>query len=223
MRIAALDRLKTIYVLSHDSILLGEDGTTHQPVEVLVTLRATPGIIALRPCDGRETRAALMVALREPGPVAVLLTRQEVGEIEETKINLGERDGRREYAMGVEKGAYYLSRVKNHQGILLATGSEVELAFKARDLLKEYRISVVSFVSFGLFERQSEEYRQDILDRNVAKISIEALSTFGWSKYSDYQIGLDEFGRSGSGRDIYEFFGFTPQKIAERIKSFIEK
>lgn len=222
VRLAALDQLKTIYILSHDSIQLGEDGPTHQPVEVLATLRATPGIVSLRPCDGRETRAALWVALLERWPVAILLTRQKVSEIDETKVNCGEKDGRKAYALGVEKGAYYLSCVDNHEIILLASGSEVELAFETRKILKEYRVSIISFVSFELFERQSEEYKRGILDRKAVKVSIEAFTTFGWAKYSDYQIGLDEFGRSATGKEVYKFFGFTPNKIAERIKGFIK-
>lgn len=212
VRLACLDRLKTIYMLSHDSILLGGDGPTHQPVEVLATLRATSGLIVLRPCDGRESRAALITALKEPGPVALIVSRQNMSDIKET-----------EKEEQVHRGAYFLRKADNHEIILYATGSEVELAFKAADILRDRRISIVSFVSFELFERQSEAYKKSILDRSTTRISIEALSTFGWSKYSDFQIGLDEYGRSAPGADVYEYFGFTPEAVASKVRGFAAK
>lgn len=218
-RLAALSHLRVLYVLTHDSILLGEDGPTHQPIEVLAALRAAPGLVVLRPCDGRETRAALAVAFAENGPTAVVLSRQTVPEVAATAQN----ENGEEYACCVSKGAYFLVKEAPSDVILLATGSEVELAFKTKELLRDKKVSIVSFVSFELFERQDAAYRQEILDAKAVKVSIEALSTFGWSKYSDLQIGLDEFGRSAPGKDAYEFFGFTPEKVAQRILDFINK
>ncbi|KAI4292774.1 transketolase, partial [Pancytospora philotis] len=213
VRLAALDRLKVVYVLTHDSIQLGGDGPTHQPIEVLATMRATPGLVVLRPCDGRETRAALAQAMKEEGPVAVVLSRQPCKEIDETAVNF--RNG--SCTDGVECGAYFLIREEHPDVVLLATGAEVGLAYEVRSRLKDRRVSIVSFVSFELFERQNAAYKAAILPSAALKVSIEALSTFGWARYSDLQIGLDEFGRSGDGAAVYEFFGFTPEKIASRI------
>ncbi|KAI5170052.1 transketolase [Pancytospora epiphaga] len=219
VRLAAMDNLKVVYVLSHDSIQLGGDGPTHQPVEVLAAMRATPNLVVLRPCDGRETRAALVLALREPGPVALILSRQEVEEIEETAVN-GED---LLYEEGVAKGAYYLIEEKNHEIIILATGAEVSLAYEVRKCMKDRRVSIVSFISFELFERQEKEYKKRILDEGAVKVSIEALSTFGWSKYSDLQIGLDRFGMSGPGSEVYKELEFTGEEISARISDFIRK
>lgn len=214
VRIAALDSLKVVYILTHDSIQLGGDGPTHQPIEVLATMRATPNLVVLRPCDGREVRGALVVALRERGPAALILSRQPVSEAEYAAADCTD---------GVERGAYFLASEKNHDIILLATGSEVELAFKVKKHMRDRRISIVSFISFELFERQSEAYKREILDERAVKVSIEALATFGWAKYADLSIGLDQFGRSAPGKDVYEYFGFTPERVAERIADFVDR
>ncbi|ELA41170.1 uncharacterized protein VICG_01769 [Vittaforma corneae ATCC 50505] len=226
IRMACLDRLKTIYVFTHDSIGLGEDGPTHQPIEVLSTLRALPNLTTYRPCDGRETRSALALALlNKKGPSAIILTRQKVSEIEWTsKANekFCSRDASDidEYS-SVEKGGYYLIKEPGHDIVLMATGSEVELAVEVKKNLKEYRVSVVSIMSLELFEEQPEEYKLTILDRKAIRVSIEALSTFGWAKYSDLQIGLDMFGRSAPYKDVFGYFGFTPEAISEKIRRFI--
>lgn len=208
IKIACLDRLRTIYLFTHDSIGLGEDGPTHQPIEVLATLRALPNITTLRPCDGRETRIALSIAVRREGPSALILTRQKVPDC----LN-GDED--------VERGGYYLLREPEHEIILIATGSEVGLALEVKKKLNKWKVSVVSILSFEIFEEQPEEYKANVVDRKAVRVSIEALSTFGWAKYSDLQIGLDEFGRSAPAPDVFEFFGFTPDAVAKRVERYM--
>lgn len=210
VRLACLDGLNVVYVLTHDSIGLGEDGPTHQPIETLATLRATPNLITMRPCDENECRAALQVCLKREGPKAVILSRQTLPFNENTCKNK---------AM---KGAYYLLENPNPDAIILVTGSEVHLGVGVVESCKDLNLSLVSFFSWELFEEQNDEYKQSIL-RSVPRISIEALSPFGWSKYSDYQIGMDHFGSSGKAKDIFEKEGFTVPKIAQAIREIIKK
>lgn len=229
IRLACLDRLKTIYLFTHDSIGLGEDGPTHQPIEVLATLRALPNMTTFRPCDGRETRSALAMALmNRRGPSAIILSRQKVAELEQTEFTNAKFCMREAPAIStedssVERGGYYLLRSYEHNIILIATGSEVELAFKVRERLKNYTVSIVSMLSFEIFDAQTEEYKTEILDKNAVKVSIEALTTFGWAKYADLQIGQDVFGRSAPSKDVFDFFEFTPGSITERILRFMKQ
>ncbi|ADM11611.2 transketolase [Encephalitozoon intestinalis ATCC 50506] len=210
VRIGCMDNLNLFYVLTHDSIGLGEDGPTHQPIEVLATLRATPNLLTMRPCDGTEVRASLYLALIREGPKAVILSRQNVPEIPHSSMEKA------------KKGAYYLLEVENPDLILLATGSEVQLCYEVAKTLSELKISIVSFFSWELFEEQEEEYKRCIL-KDVPKISIEALSTFGWSKYSDFQIGVDTFGMSGPWKDVYNHFGLNCKEISRKIVDFLNK
>lgn len=227
IRLGCIDKLKIIYIFTHDSIGLGEDGPTHQPVEALATLRALPNIITLRPCDGRETRSALAIALKNNGPTALILTRQVIPDLKETYSgNKGYCAKGETSNSEVEKGAYFLIKDENPEIILLATGSEVQLAIEAKEILKSKRISVVSMISFELFENQSTEYKNSIIPKRSSTqnkkpfvVSIEALSTFGWGKYSDFQIGMDSFGRSAPFKDVLKFFKFTGQEIADQILS----
>lgn len=206
VRLAALDNLNNVYVLTHDSICLGEDGPTHQPIEVLSTLRATPNLIVIRPCDIKECRGALRVCLQVEGPKAVILSRQKVPYIDQSD------------ELECMKGAYYLIKKDNPDFLLFGTGSEIELCINISKKWTDKKISVVSFFSWELFEMQSEDYKKSILLEDVPKISIEALSTFGWQKYSDYQIGVDRFGWSGKCNEVYEDAGFTTEKVIEKIK-----
>lgn len=208
IKIACLDRLRTIYLFTHDSIGLGEDGPTHQPIEVLATLRALPNLTTFRPCDGRETRSALAQAIARNGPCAIVLTRQKVCEQPENP--------------DVTRGGYYVVREPGHEIVLIATGSEVGLAMDVKKQLRHRKVSVVSMLSMEVFEEQPEEYKQDVVDRKAVRVSIEALGTFGWTKYSDFQIGLDEFGRSAPSKDVFEFFGFTPEAVSGRIEVFMK-
>ncbi|WUR03336.1 transketolase (TKT) [Vairimorpha necatrix] len=211
VRLASLDKLNNIYVLTHDSIGLGEDGPTHQPIEVLATMRATPNLIVMRPCDIKECRGALSACLKLNGPKAVVLSRQKLPFIEyscKDKCQLG---------------AYYLIKHDSPDFILMGTGSEIELCIKIVNEFKDFNISVISFFSWEIFEMQPTEYKKSILIEEIPKISIEALTTFGWNKYSDYQIGLDRFGWSGKYTDVFDEAGFTPGKVMEKIKTFLKK
>lgn len=209
VRLGCLDKLNNIYVLTHDSICLGEDGPTHQPIEVLATMRATPNLIVMRPCDIKECRGALSACCKLIGPKAIILTRQKVSVIEQSCEN------------EAQKGAYYLVKHENPDFILLGTGSEVELCMQIESKYKNLNISVVSFMSWEIFEMQTMKYKKQILPEKIPKISIEALTTFGWQKYSDYQIGIKRFGWSGKCEDVYKEAGFTPEKIMEKIYKFI--
>ncbi|XP_029166595.1 transketolase 1-like [Nylanderia fulva] len=205
VRLAALSSLRAIYVLTHDSIGLGEDGPTHQPIETLALLRATPNLVVFRPFDGLETRFSLRYAIERRGPTAIVLSRQNVSEISHSSLEK------------MSKGAYYLIEHKDPELIILSTGSEVPLSREVVELLHPRRVSLVSFLSFELFEDQPLEYKNYVLPKDVPKVSIEALSTFGWHKYSDFQIGVDKFGMSGNYKEVFEYFEFTPNKLKERI------
>lgn len=210
VRLACMDNLDLFYVLTHDSIGLGEDGPTHQPIETLATLRATPNLITMRPCDGTETRASLQIALARQGPKAVILSRQGVPEIRHTDMEKA------------TKGAYFLVEVEDPDVTLLATGSEVQLCYEVAKILPNVKMCIVSFFSWELFEEQPEEYRRRILG-DAPRVSIEALGTFGWAKYSDLQVGMETFGASGPYRDVYNHFGLNGREIAKRVASFISK
>lgn len=217
MRISALSEAGVIYVMTHDSIGLGEDGPTHQPVEHLASFRAMPNILMLRPADGNETAGSYKVAvLNRKRPSVLALSRQKLPNLPGTSIE------------GVEKGGYTIS--DNSTGnkpdfILIATGSELEIAAKAADELRKEgkTVRVVSFVSWELFEEQSAEYKESVLPAAVtARVSIEAGSTFGWEKYVGSKgkaIGIDRFGASAPAGKIYKEFGITPENVVATAKS----
>jgi transketolase len=212
MRLAAISKIKPIYVFTHDSIGLGEDGTTHQPIEQLVSLRSVPNLMVIRPADANETAQAWRVALEHSGgPVAIVLTRQGIPIIDQEKYAK---------ATGLEKGAYILSEPGTKPGlILIGTGSEVNLLLKAQEKLKEKSIHarVVSMPSWELFEKQDAAYKEMVLPTNIRKrLSVEAGSTLGWLKYTTEDgrsLGLDRFGESAPAEDIFKEFGFTVENI----------
>lgn len=209
VRLSALSRIPNVYLLTHDSIGLGEDGPTHQPIEMLSLCRSTPNIYTFRPCDALETRFSMWFAMTRPSsPTVICFSRQKIPEIPETS------------STGVEKGAYYLEKRENSKFIIFSTGSEISIALKIGAILEKENIpvSVVSMLSFELFEEQEENYKKSVLRNDVFKVSIEAASTFGWSKYVDYSFGVNEFGLSGKSNEIYEYFELTAEKIAEKIK-----
>ncbi len=217
LRLAAIMKLNSILVFTHDSIGLGEDGTTHQPVEHLMAMRLIPGVTVIRPADANETVHAWRVAMNHrEGPVALALTRQGLPTIDRTKAGP---------AGDLEKGAYIL---KDSEGapelILIATGSEVQLALAAYDQLNQQRASVrvVSMPSWELFDAQSTAYQESVLPTQVRKrISIEAGATLGWQKYvgpEGITIGIDTFGESAPGGKLMEFFGFSVQNVVEKAK-----
>jgi transketolase len=224
MRLAAMNGLPVIYVFTHDSIAMGEDGPTHQPVEQLVGLRSIPGMVVLRPADANETVAAWRIAIaREEGPVALVLTRQRVPVLDLTiHPNLPE---------GVPLGGYTLADAPPGERldiVLIATGSEVHLALDARDRLASegVRARVVSMPSTDLFAMQSDEYRNKILPPGVPLLVIEAGASLGWRSYVGPQIaviGVDSFGASAPGSVVMQYYGFTVENICKQTHSMLRQ
>ncbi len=220
IRLAAIMKLKVIYVYTHDSIGLGEDGTTHQPVEQLISLRSIPNITVVRPADAYETAAAWQMALNHTGgPVALALTRQDLPVINQTKYAK---------ASGLQQGAYVLSKGSDKpQLILIGTGSEVHLLVEAQAKLKEEGISsnVVSMPSWELFEAQTDDYKESVLPKSVrARVAVEAGSTLGWLKYvtdDGVVIGMHDFGSSAPAEELFKEFGFTVDNILAKAKSLL--
>ncbi len=215
VRLAALMKLPVVYVWTHDSIFVGEDGPTHEPVEHVMSLRAIPGLLVLRPADANETAAAWQIALEHAGPTALILTRQNLPIMPETAEKA--RDG-------VARGAYVLSEspIDRIDLILIATGSEVADALEAQKLLMERRVGarVVSMPSWELFEQQPLFYKLSVLPEGVLKrLSIEAGVTLGWERYvgkSGDVIGIDRFGASAPYQRLKQEFGFTAEHIVRR-------
>ena len=214
IRLSALSKLPLTYVMTHDSIAVGEDGPTHEPIEQLAMIRSIPDCIMLRPADANETRLAWKYALEsQEKPVVMALTRQNVGNLEET-----------ENITDINRGAYIISDCeKTPDLILIATGSEVELALETKALLKGKNIRVVSMPSMELFREQDEAYKEEILPKEVKnRVSIEMASTFGWAEWTGtdgLNIGIDTFGLSGKGNEVTEEFGFTAETIVETINN----
>jgi len=215
LRLAALMKLPSIFVMTHDSIGLGEDGPTHQPIEHLASLRAMPNVLVIRPADANEVSQAWKTALEHTtGPSVLVLTRQNVPTYPRTETNP---------ASLLSKGAYILSASPTSKvdGIVMATGSEVQLAMQAQAVLAEkgVGVQVVSMPSWELFELQPEEYKQQVLPADITKrVSIEAGSTFGWQKYLGLQgkaIGVDSFGESAPFEELYEHFNITKEAIID--------
>jgi len=220
IRLAAIMKIKPIYVYTHDSIGLGEDGTTHQPVEQLASLRAIPNMMVLRPADANETAQAWKVALQHSGgPVALVLTRQNVAIIETGVLRT---------TGDVSKGAYILSEPdRAPELILIATGSEVELILQAQQKLKENGIAarVVSMPSFELFEKQDDSYKQRVFPKGIRKrLAVEAASPMGWHKYITDEgdmLGMRRFGESAPAGDLFKEFGFTVQNVVAKAKALL--
>ena len=220
IRLAAIMGIRPIFIFTHDSIGLGEDGTTHQPVEQLISLRSIPNLIVIRPADANETAQAWRVALEhKTGPVTLILSRQKLPVLDQSKYAGAEN---------LEKGAYILSDCDGKPDLIfIATGSEVQLALAAQEELNKEKISsrVVSMPSWELFELQSNEYKEKVLPKNVKKrISIEAGSTLGWHKYvtdEGISIGIDEFGKSAPIEDLMKEFGFTVENVLKKSKGLL--
>jgi transketolase len=217
IRLSALQHARVIYVMTHDSIGLGEDGPTHQPIEHLQSLRAMPQLTVYRPADAVETAECWALALAADGPSVLALTRQ----------NLRPVRTRAEKSNLCARGAYRLRGAKAaRKVILIATGSEIEIALDVADELEAKGIGadVVSMPSTELFDAQEPDYREDILpdvsNREILRVSIEAGTTFGWERYTGLhgvRIGLDRFGASAPAPDLYRHFGFTPEVILPKI------
>ena len=211
IRLSALMKQPVVYVMTHDSIGLGEDGPTHQPVEHLSALRAIPNLNVIRPCDIIETIEAWEIALEAKGPTILALTRQSLptNKRKSYKENL------------VLKGAYIIQNQSEHDASIFASGSEVEIALLASNKLKEFNINlrVISFPSMELFEMQDSNYKKEIID-DKPKFAVEAGIINGWEKYIDNDdfIGMTSFGASGPYKDVYKHFNITAEHICERIK-----
>jgi transketolase len=220
--LSALQQARVIYVMTHDSIGLGEDGPTHQPIEQLQSLRAMPGVDVFRPCDAVETAECWALALASEKPSILALTRQNL------------RPVRIPGAPGnlCAYGAYRLKAADNKRKVIIvATGSEVEIALGTAQLLEEQGIGtdVVSMPCTERFDAQPADYRDDILpdvsNREVLRVSIEAGATFGWERYTGLhglRIGIDRFGVSAPAADAYDYFGLTAEKIGTRITDFMK-
>ncbi len=209
IRLAALMNLPVIYLFTHDSIGLGEDGPTHQPVEHLASLRAIPNLDVIRPCDACETAEAWKAALaRTDGPTALILSRQKLPTVSEGK------------ASGLQQGAYVLAEAAGAKVQLVATGSEVALALDAKKALDAEGIPtrVVSMPSWERFEALPAGERDKVLVPGLKTLSIEAASTFGWARWADASVGLDTFGASAPAEVLFEKFGFTVANVTDRAR-----
>jgi transketolase len=212
IRLAALTGLPVVWVFTHDSVALGEDGPTHQPVEHLAALRAIPGLVVLRPGDAHETSEAWRVILEDlEGPAAMALSRQDLPVLD-----------RSEYASaaGVAKGAYVLADADDAQATIIGTGGELWVALAARDLL-DVPVRVVSMPSWELFEQQDEDYRGSVLPLDLPTVSVEAGVRMGWERYADASVSVDRFGASAPGTLVLEKLGITPENVAEHVRQLL--
>ncbi len=213
VRLAALSEAKVIYSWTHDSVGLGEDGPTHQPIEQLMSLRAMPGLRVIRPADANETAMAYRIAVNSTGPTAMVLSRQNLPVLEGTADN-----------EGVERGAYVLRDSDGAPGlILIGTGSEVSVALEAADLLAGdgTRVRVVSMPSWELFEEQTSAYRATVLPAGVPTLAVEAGVTFGWRTWADAAVGIDRFGASAPGAVALANLGINPQNVADHARALL--
>jgi transketolase len=222
LRLSALMKLRTIFVFTHDSIGLGEDGPTHQPVEHIASLRAIPNVTVIRPADANETTEAWRFAIKHKGgPVLLVLTRQKLDCFDRTKLSP---------AKELSKGAYILKESSgNPDIILIATGSEVGLILKASEVLEAEGIKsrVVSFPSWEIFEKQSEDYKRKVFPSEVkARLAVEAGVSQGWEKYIGEKgdiICMKTFGASAPDKVLFEKFGFTVEDVVNKAKEILNK
>ncbi|MGL5206584.1 MAG: transketolase-like TK C-terminal-containing protein, partial [Acidaminococcaceae bacterium] len=221
LRMAALMGIRSVFVFTHDSIALGEDGPTHQPIEQTMSLRLIPELSVYRPADALETATAWQAAcLNKNKPTALLLSRQKMPVLQKYKEEIHD---------GACFGAYVLNpgdASKESKAIILATGSEVHLALAAQEALakESINVSVVSMPSWDVFENQSAEYKKKVLPAGVPKIAVEAGVTLGWSRYTgseDNVIGINTFGASAPGDVIYEKYGFTIENVVNKVKEVL--
>ncbi|WHY68944.1 transketolase [Neobacillus sp. SuZ13] len=219
IRLAALQKLPVTYVFTHDSIAVGEDGPTHEPIEQLASLRAIPGLTVIRPSDANETASAWAYALKQTdGPVALVLSRQNLPVLQETEANLD----------NLSKGAYILTQTNDQpEVILISTGSEVSLAINAKTELEKENVSVrvVAMPSWELFDRQPKEYKELVLPAAIKKrVALEMGISLGWERYVGSEgkvLSIDTFGASGTGAAVMELFGFTTENVVRTVKSLL--
>jgi transketolase len=216
LRMGALQSSHSLYIFTHDSVALGEDGPTHQPVEHLMALRAIPQLTDFRPADANETAACWRLALERQSASFMALSRQDLPVLDLGRLDVHE---------GVRRGAYVLER-RGNQVILVATGSEVSVILKAAETLAAaaIRATVVSMPSFKLFEEQSEDYRSSIFPKHTPIVSVEAGATLGWWKYIGREgraIGIDRFGASAPGGLVLEKLGISVERVVQTVKELM--
>lgn len=213
MRLSALTHLRVLYVMTHDSIGLGEDGPTHQPIETLALTRATPNLLTLRPADANEVSGTYLVALRNlTRPSVIALSRQALPNLEGSSIE------------GVTKGAYVLQdQQPNPKVILVATGSEVCIAVEAAKTLnaEDLATRVVSMPCTELYDEQPEAYKQSVFPPGVPVVSVEALGVWGWERYAHAHVGMRGFGASGPYEQLYKKFNITPEAVVQKSKTTV--
>jgi transketolase len=210
IRLAALSHYPSIFIFTHDSVGLGEDGPTHQPIEQLTSLRIIPNLVVIRPADANETAQAWRVAVeRRDGPTVLALTRQNVPTLEAGQIG------------DLSQGAYVLKDFGNPEMILMASGSEVGLILEAAQKLADEGkgVRVVSFPSWELFEKQDEAYRESVLPKNIQKrLAVEAGAGMGWERYAKSVISIERYGASAPAKVIFEKLGFTVENVVAKAK-----
>jgi transketolase len=214
VRLAAISEAHVVYSWTHDSVGLGEDGPTHQPIEHLAALRAMPGLRVVRPADANETAQAWRIAVDADGPTALILTRQDLPVLDGTAGN-----------EGVLRGAYALVPRADPDLVLIGTGSEVSVCLGAAELLEAGGLSVhvVSMPCWELFEVQDERYQDEVLPPDVPTLAVEAAASFGWDRWADDAVAIDHFGASAPGKVALEQFGYTPENVAERARQLLDE
>jgi transketolase len=221
VRLAALSGAHVVYSWTHDSVGLGEDGPTHQPVEHLAAMRAMPNLRLIRPADANETAHAWRIAVDSDGPTALALSRQGVPVLK----------GTADAFEGVARGGYVLQPAPGGRPdvVLVGTGSEVHLCVEAAELLASgargtaLSASVVSLPSWELFALQDDAYRDQVLPPGVPKLAVEAGASFGWDRYVDDSVSIDHFGASAPGTSVLEHLGFTADNVAARARALVER
>ena len=218
VRVGALSHLRHIYVMTHDSVLLGEDGPTHQPVEVLACSRSLPNLFTFRPCDGNEIAETWKLMLGRDGPSVIALSRQTINTklvSKYTKSTAGK---------GVQNGAYILNEGDEEKAtspdvVVISSGSEVELALEAAETLApDLAVRVVSAPCLELFDAQNVKYRESVLPPGTLVISLEASSPYGWSKYAHKNVGVPAWGKSAPLKAIREDYGFTAKQFTQTVQ-----
>jgi transketolase len=219
VRLSALQQAKVFYIWTHDSVGLGEDGPTHQPIEQLAALRAMPGLRLIRPADANETAVAWQVALESDGPTGLVLTRQNIPVVVTP-----------EQARGLVHGAYVLTESAGVESpnddldlILIGTGSEVAVCLDAKPMLEAdgLRVRVVSMPSWTLFEALDDDEQDDVLPEDVPTLAVEAAASFGWDRWADDSVSIDRFGESAPGKVALEKLGFTATNVADRARRLL--
>jgi len=210
--LSALSHLRVIYIMTHDSIGLGEDGPTHQPIEKYALCRSTPNMLFIRPCDGNEVTASYIAAVKHTdGPTVISLSRQGFPQQKNTSVE------------GVMKGAYVIHEPEGTPDlILIGTGSEVHLCTQAAEQLSDHKVRVVSMPCWELYEKQDDDYKKEVFPDGVPVLSVESGVTKGWSRYAHASIGIDSFGLSGPSNQVMEEFGFSTKNVVEKAAAVLD-